>query len=89
MLVNAIDDESLRECAVRSTFSVHDYDDEHLDKIVCDFLEYKEQWELKKVGKSITEELAEAERKGDEKRMGELLRKKREVLSAIKQKSER
>jgi len=87
LFLNVLEEAELREKAVSSAMDVAEYDEQEMEKILVDYLDHAEHRFMREEAKDITERLAEAERRGDEKGLIELLEKKMQVVTAMKHKS--
>jgi DNA primase len=87
LFLNVLEREELREKAVRSAMDVAECDWQEGERIVTDYLCHMESKLLKQEHIGITARLAEAEKRGDQGALQELLEKKRNVLAAMKNKS--
>jgi DNA primase len=87
IFLNVLDRTELREKAMRAAMDVADCDEHEMERILTDYLYHMQNTLIREEAKGITERLAEAERRGDEKALRELLEKKREVVAAMKYKS--
>jgi len=87
LFLNVLEREELREKAVRSALDVAECDWQEGERIVTDYLCHMESKLLKQEHIGITARLAEAEKRGDQGALQELLEKKRNVLAAMKNKS--
>lgn len=87
LFLNVLEEAELREAAVSSAMDVAEYDEQEMEKILADYLNHAEHRLIREEAKDITERLAEAERRGDEKGLIELLEKKMRVVTAMKHKS--
>jgi DNA primase len=86
-LLNVIEKEELRDRALMSAMSVSEYDEQEMKKIVEDYLLHVEQKLMRQETRRIREGVAEAEKRGDQKTLQELLEQMRQVLSVMKYKS--
>ncbi len=87
LFLNVLEQPELREKAVRSAMDVAEYDEQELERIVSDYLCHVENKLAREEHMEITAMLADAEKRGDEGALRELLEKKRDVLTALKNKS--
>jgi DNA primase len=87
LFLNVLERAELREKAVSSAMDVTEYDDQEMKMVLSDYLSHMENSLIREEAKGITEMLVEAERRGDEKALRELLEKKRQVVAAMKYKS--
>ncbi len=82
--LNAMDDDSMRDAAVRSDFAVAEYNEAEMEQFVADYLSHMDRKTWKERAREITQRLSEAERRGDERLIRELLEQKMLVLSSAK-----
>ena len=87
LFLNVLEKPELREKAVRLSMDAAGCDEQEMERIVSDYLCYLEKKVICEEARGITERLAEAEKRGDEKALQELLERKRNVLTAMKHKS--
>jgi DNA primase len=87
LFLNVLERPELREKAVRLSMDAAGCDEQEMERIVSDYLCYLEKKLIREEARGITEKLAEAEKRGDEKALQELLERKRRVLTAMRQKS--
>jgi DNA primase len=87
LLLNVLEKQELRERAVGASMDVAGYDEPEMEKILVDYLFHIESKLIMEEAKGITVRLAEAEKRGDEKALQELLERKKHVLAAMKFKS--
>lgn len=87
LFLSVLDRPELREKAVAATLGGVECEGEEAEKVVSDYLCHRENKLIRERGREITERLAEAEKKGDEKALRELLERKRDVLTGMKNKS--
>ena len=74
----------LRDFVVQSAFDMAECDETESKQILSDYLKHVEKKRMKAEAERITERLSEAEKKGDDKEVMELLQQKRQVLAFIK-----
>ncbi|HEY3275757.1 MAG TPA: DNA primase [Syntrophorhabdaceae bacterium] len=74
----------LRDFVVETAFHMADYDETESKLILTDYIRHVERKQMKEEARRITERLSEAEKKGDDKEVMELLQQKRQVLASIK-----
>ncbi len=77
----------LRDRAVRSAMNAAGCDEGEMERIVSDYLYHREKKLIREESRGITERLKEAEQRGDEEALRELLQRKRDVLAAMRTKS--
>ncbi len=82
--VSALEKGDTRDFIVRTSFEMAECDEDESMRIVSDYLKYVEKKHVKVEAQRITERLSEAEKRGDEKAVMELLQQKRQVLAFIK-----
>jgi DNA primase len=87
LFLNVLDRAELRQKAVMAAVGVAEYDRQQMQAVVTDYLRHIKNSSLQEEAKNITEMLAEAEMRGDEKALLDLLEKKRQVVAAMKYKS--
>lgn len=87
LFLDVLERPELREIAARSAMEVTESDEQEMDKALSDYLYHAENRLIREEAKGITERLAEAEKRGDEKALKELLEKKLQVVTAMKYKS--
>ena len=83
-LVNTVEDEAIRDAAVRADFSVTEYSDAEMEQFIADYLSHMDRKTWKEKAREITQRLSEAEKRGDERLIQELLEEKMLVLSSVK-----
>ncbi|MCX5806226.1 MAG: DNA primase [Proteobacteria bacterium] len=82
--INVLGTDSLRDLVTNAVFDVAGYEDNELEKVLQDYFRHVEKNSIKDKAKKITERLLEAEKRGDEKEIMELLNEKRKVLAFFK-----
>jgi DNA primase len=82
--INVIDKDELKDLAINGVFDVAECTEDELKIILQDYLKHLEKNFIKEEAKKITEKLSEAEKRGDEKAIIELLEKKRQMLVFLK-----
>jgi len=82
--INVIDKGELKDLAINGVFDVAECTEDELKIILQDYLKHLEKNFVKEEAKKITEKLSEAEKRGDEKAIIELLEKKRQMLVFLK-----
>ncbi|MGD0228943.1 MAG: DNA primase [Syntrophorhabdales bacterium] len=87
LFLNVLERPDLREKAVRSAMDVAEYDEQEMERIVSDYLYHRENKLIREESKGITTMLAEAEKRGDEEALRELLERKRTMMAAMRNKS--
>jgi DNA primase len=74
----------LRDFVVKTAFDMAECDEIESKQILSDYMKHMERKQIKEEAQRITERLSEAEKKGDDKEVMELLQQKRQVLAFIK-----
>jgi DNA primase len=87
LFLNVLERAELREKAVSTAMDVAECDHQEMKTILSDYLSHVENSLIRDEAKGITEMLVEAEKRGDEKALQELLERKRRVVEAMKCKS--
>ncbi len=87
LFLNVLDRAELRQKAVRAAMDVAEYDRQEMEAVVTDYLYHIRNSLIQEEARGITEMLAEAEKRGDETALRELLEKKKQVVAAMKYKS--
>jgi DNA primase len=87
LFLNVLERPELREKAVAAALGGAECDEQEVERIVADYLCHRENRLIREQAREITERLAEAEKRGDEEALQELLERKRNVLTAMKNKS--
>lgn len=82
--VGLLEKAELRDFVVQTAFEMAGCDEAESKRILSDYLRYLEMKQAKEEARRITERLSEAERKGDDREVMELLQQKRQVLASIK-----
>jgi hypothetical protein len=82
--VNLFEKDELKDFVVQTCFDMAGCDEAESKKILHDYLKYIEKKYIRKEAQRITEKLSDAEKKGDDKMVMELLQQKRQVLAFIK-----
>lgn len=82
--VEVLEKEKLKEIVLSAAFDMADYGDDELERVLLDYFKHLKKQFIREESKKITEQLSEAERRGDEGAITELLEKKRQVLTVIK-----
>jgi DNA primase len=82
--IQSIENDSLRELVLSALLDSTEYDELEDEKIIYDFFRYLERTFIIEESQRITEKMAVAEKKGDEKEMMELLQRKRQILDLMK-----
>lgn len=87
VFLNVLERPELREMALSSAMDMEECDDQEVDKILSDYICHATGKLIREEAKGITERLVEAEKRGDEKALKELLEMKMQVVTAMKYKS--
>jgi DNA primase len=87
LFLNVLERPELREKAVAAALGGAECDEQEVGRIVSDYLCHRENKLIREQGREITEKLVEAEKRGDEEALRELLERKKNVLTAMKNKS--
>ncbi|MCX5813408.1 MAG: DNA primase [Proteobacteria bacterium] len=82
--INVLGKDSLRDLVTNAVFDVAGYEENELEKVLLDYFRHVENKSIKVKAKKITERLLEAEKRGDEKEIMELLNEKQKVLAFFK-----
>lgn len=82
--INVLDKENLRDLVASAVFDVEGYDDNELEKVLLDYFKHLEKKSTKTELTRITKRLSEAEKRGDEKEIMNLLNEKKEMLAFYK-----
>ncbi len=82
--VDTIDETEQKDIVIKGVFDVDGCSDEELKVILNDYLRHLEKNFIRNEAKKITEKLSEAEKRGDEKEIVELLERKRQMLGFLK-----
>ncbi|HNS15183.1 MAG TPA: DNA primase [Syntrophorhabdaceae bacterium] len=82
--IEVLEKEELKGFVLSAAFDGAESDDEELKTILSDYFKHLKKQFIKDESKKITEQLSEAEKRGDEGAVMELLEKKRQVLTVIK-----
>jgi DNA primase len=76
--IQTLEDDDLRSLVLDAVFHSAEFVDDEPEKVFFDYFRYVEKQFFKEESKKITERLSEAERRGDEKEITELLKQKRQ-----------
>jgi DNA primase len=79
-----LENTGLRDFVVKTAFDMAECDEVESKQILSDYMKHMERKQIKEEARRITERLSEAEKKGDDKEVMELLQQKRQVLAFIK-----
>jgi DNA primase len=82
--VRLLEEAELRDFVIETAFEMAECNEEESRRIVFDYLKHIEKKSIKEEARRIAEKLSEAERKGDDKEVMELLQQKMQVLAFIK-----
>lgn len=82
--IQTLEDDDLRSLVLDAVFHSAEFIDDEPEKVFFDYFRYVEKQFFKEESKKITARLSEAERRGDEKEIAELLKQKRQVLTYMK-----
>ncbi len=82
--INVLERDSLRDLVTNAVFDVAGYEDNELEMVLLDYFKHVEKKSTKDELKKITERLFEAEKRGDDKEIVELLNEKKKVLAFFK-----
>jgi DNA primase len=82
--INVIEKDEMKDLAINGVFDVAECTEDELKIILQDYFKHLEKNFIKEKAKKITEMLYEAEKRGDEKVIIELLEKKRQMLVFMK-----
>jgi DNA primase len=82
-----LEGDELKNSVLSSALEVAEYPADEMERVIQDYCEHIERKRLKEEAKEITDRLAEAEQKGDERALAELLERKRQVVQVMRSKS--
>jgi DNA primase len=82
--INVLEKDSLRDLVTNAVFDVAGYEENELEQVLLDYFKHVEKKSTKDELKKITERLFEAEKRGDEKAIMDLLNEKKRVLEVFK-----
>lgn len=82
--IEAIERDELKNLAINSVLEAAECTEDEINVILNDYVRHLEKTYKKEEAKKITERLSEAEKKGDLEAVNELLEKKRQILTFIK-----
>lgn len=85
--VAMLEGDELKNSVLSSALEVAEYAADEMEKVILDYCQHIERKRLKEEAKEITGQLAEAEQKGDERALAELLERKRQVVQVMRSKS--
>lgn len=82
--VQTLENDDLRSLVLDAIFDSTEFIEEEPERVFFDYFKHIEKQFFKEESKKITKKLSEAERRGDEKEIIELLEQKRQVLTYMK-----
>lgn len=82
--VQMLDDKALRDFVLDAAFNSVEFADDEPEKVLFDYFVHVERQFFKDESRKITERLSEAEKRGDESEVMELMEQKRQVLAYMK-----
>jgi len=82
--IQTLEDGDLKSLVLDAVFQSAELVDDEPEKVFFDYFRHIEKQFFKEESKKITARLSEAERRGDEKEITELLKQKRQVLTYMK-----
>ena len=82
--ISALERTDLKDMVTNAVFDVAGYEEDELESLFLDYIRHVERRSIKEQAKGITERMLEAEKRGDEKQIMELLEEKRRVLAFMK-----
>lgn len=82
-----LEGDELKNSVLSSALDVSDYPADEMEKVIQDYCQHVERKRLKEEARQITDRLAEAEQRGDERALVELLERKRQVVQVMRSKS--
>lgn len=82
--IEVLEKEKLKEFVLSAAFDTAESSDDELERVLLDYFKHLKKQFIREESKRITEQLSEAEKRGDEGAVMELLEKKRQVLTVIK-----
>ncbi len=82
--ISVLEKEHLKDLVLKSVFDLAECDESEYERVLLDYFKHIERKSIKEEAKKITERLSEAEKRGDEREIMELLQEKRQVLAFIK-----
>jgi DNA primase len=85
--VAMLEGDELKNSVLSSALEVAEYPVGEMEKVIRDYCQHIEKKRLKEEAKEITDRLSEAEQKGDERALAELLERKRQVVQVMRSKS--
>jgi hypothetical protein len=85
--VSMLEKDEVKNSVLSSALEVAEYPDDEMKKVILDYCYHIERKRLQEEAKRITDRLAEAEQKGDERAMAELMEQKKQVVQSMRSKS--
>lgn len=82
--IEVLEKEKLKEFVLSAAFDTAEPDNDELERVLLDYFKHLKKQFIREESRRITEQLSEAEKRGDEGAIMELLEKKRQVLTVIK-----
>ncbi|MCX5798704.1 MAG: DNA primase [Proteobacteria bacterium] len=82
--ISVLEKEHLKDLVLKSVFDLAECDESEYERVLLDYFKHIERKSIKEEAKKITKRLSEAEKRGDEREIMELLQEKRQVLAFIK-----
>jgi DNA primase len=82
--ISDLEGANLKDLVSKAVFDVAGYEEDELESLFLDYIRHVERRSIKEQAKGITERMLEAEKRGDEKQIMELLEEKRRVLAFMK-----
>jgi DNA primase len=85
--ISTLEGDELKDAVLSSALEVSEYPETEMEQVILDYCSHAERKRLKEESKRITDRLAEAEKKGDQQTLAELLERKRQVVEVMRSKS--
>jgi len=85
--VAMLEEDEVKNSVLSSALEVAEYPDDEMKKVILDYCHHIERKRLQEEARRITDRLAEAEQKGDERALAELLEQKKQVVQSMRSKS--
>lgn len=85
--ISTLEGDDLKDAVLSSALEVSDYPETEMEQVILDYCSHVERKRLKEEARRITDRLAEAEKKGDQQALAELLERKRQVVEVMRSKS--
>jgi DNA primase len=82
--VEILEKEKLKDFVLSAAFDTAEFNEDELQQILLDYSKHLKKQFIREESRRITEQLSEAEKRGDEGAIMELLEKKRHVLTVMK-----